>query len=207
MKAHLGNPAMAHILDQGPEWKRVRSFFQTDLLSPQAARQYIPAIAETTKYASQGVVNYKNDLNTFMEDASFDMFSSLTLGSHTRITDPHTETDPRDIQFCRAVKKGLTGNTLMTQDPKEMVLGKYMGITTTKYKEFQQHWVDALEIATEKIQAFLEKRKNGTLNQDEQHSYLQQALNRLEEQHGVDNPITEDECVQLVKGLLGASVE
>lgn len=54
-----GHAAAAKIFDQGPEWKRVRSFFQTDLLSPQAAKHYVPSIAEVTQYASQGVVHYR----------------------------------------------------------------------------------------------------------------------------------------------------
>jgi CMP-N-acetylneuraminic acid synthetase len=51
----LGYQAAAAILDQGQEWKRVRTFFQTDLLSPKAAKQYVPAIAEAAKAAGAEV--------------------------------------------------------------------------------------------------------------------------------------------------------
>lgn len=207
-----GNHAAARIIDQGPEWKRVRSFFQTDLLSPQAARQYVPAIVEAVQYASRGVTQYsssnnnnnnKNNLNTFCEDASFDMFSSLSMGAHTRITDPDVDADPLDIQFCRAVKRGLSGNTVLTQDPKELILGKMLNIETAYYKQFKADWDEAIGIATLKVDAFLDKKQKGTLTEVEKNSYLHQALQRQEE-HG---SVTQDECCQLVKGLLGASVE
>jgi hypothetical protein len=203
----LGNAAGAAILDQGPKWKRVRTFFQTDLLSPQKARQYVPAISEATRYASQGVVKYdSNDLNTFMEDASFDMFASLSLGTHTRITDPNFEADPQDVRFCRLVKQGLTGNTVLTQDVKEMLLGKVLGLKTAKYKEVEKIWIEAFAIANEKINFFLERRQNGTQTEMERNSYLQQALDRSEDENGKSD-VTVEECCELVKGLLGASVE
>ena len=200
-----GNYAAARILDHGPEWKRVRSFFQSDLLSPQSARQYVPAIAEVAQYASQGVQEYakNDDLNTFLEDASFDMFSSLTLGCHTRITDPNATADPSDVQFCRGAKKGLTGNTVLTQDLKEMFLGKVLGMKTTFYKEFEQTWSEVFAIAEQKVALFLERRQKGILNETEKKSYLYQALERQEE-HG---SVTQEECLQLVQGLLAASVE
>lgn len=198
-----GNHAAARIMDQGPEWKRIRSFFQTDLLSPQSARQCTPAIAEAAQHASQGVVQYENDLNTFFEDSSFDMFSSLTLGSHAHITDPSVPATPSDVRFCRVVKQGLTGSTTLMLDLKEMVLGKVLGIKTSFFKQFEELWVEAFEIAQQKVEVFLEKRANGTLTEAEKNSHLFQALERQEE----NGTVTQDECVQLVKGLLGASVE
>jgi cytochrome P450 len=200
-----GHAAAAKIFDQGPEWKRVRTFFQTDLLSPQAAKQYVPSIAEVTQYASQGVTKYDtNDLNTFMEDASFDMFSSLTLGTHTRITDPNFEADPQDVKFCRLVKNGLTGSNVLTQDVTEMMMGRFLGMRTSKYKQVEGYWKEALAIASQKIDVFLKRRKEGIQTEMEKNSYLQQALDRLE----VDGAeVTIEECCQIVRGLLGASVE
>jgi hypothetical protein len=204
MEEH-GNEAAAKIFDQGPEWKRIRTFFQADLLSPQSAKQYIPSIAQVTRYASQGVVKYKNsDLNTYMEDASFDMFSSLTLGTHTRITDPNFEANLQDVKFCRLVKNGLTGSNVLTQNVTEMVMGRFLGIRTAKYKEVEQYWKEALEIASQKIDEFLKRREAGTQTDMEKNSYLQQALDRLE-LDGSD--VSVKECCQLVNGLLGASVE
>lgn len=145
-----------------------------------------------------------SDLNTYMEDASFDMFSSLTLGVHTRITDPNFETDPQDSKFCRLVKNGLSGSNILTQDVSEMFKGKILGLRTAKYKEVEEFWREALAIASEKIEVFLNRREAGTQTEMEKNSYLQQALDRLE-LDGHD--VSKEECCQLVKGLLGASVE
>ena len=209
-----GNHAAAHIIDQGPKWKRVRSFFQQDLLSPAAARQYVPAISESTRYASKGIIKYsnRNDLNTFFEDASFDMFSSLTLGSQTHITDPNVEADVDDVLFCRSVKTVLTQNMTLTQDPYQLIVGKMIGINTSFYTTWTKQWDVAMDIATKKVNKFLEKRSNGSLTDQERHSYLGQALDRQQEQQHKEQQeqeqaITQDECCQLVKGLLGASVE
>jgi len=200
-----GNYAAARILDHGPEWKRVRGFFQSDLLSPQSARQYVPAIAEVARYASRGVVEYadNNDLNTFLEDASFDMFSGLTLGSHTRITDPDFTATPSDVRFCRLAKQGLTANTVLTQDIKEMFLGKVCGIKTAFYKDFEQTWIEVFEIAKQKVGLFIERREKGILNDTETQCYFNQALERQAE-HGA---VTKEECAQLIQGLLAASVD
>jgi hypothetical protein len=67
-------------------------------------------------------------------------------------------------------------------------------------------WIEAFAIANEKINFFLERRQNGTQTEMERNSYLQQALDRSEDENGKSD-VTVEECCELVKGLLGASVE
>lgn len=62
------------------------------------------------------------------------MFASLTLGSHTRITDASFDTDKADLRLCRSAKAGRTANTTLTQNPKELIGGE-MGIKSKFYKE------------------------------------------------------------------------
>ncbi len=62
------------------EWKRIRTFFQKDLLHPESARGYIPAIIRAAKLASKGAPAYKNDMNTFLAYSAFDLFSAVMFG-------------------------------------------------------------------------------------------------------------------------------
>jgi cytochrome P450 len=92
---------VAAILEHGPEWKRIRSFLQTDLLSPQSAARYIPGIIRAAEYASKGAAANEDDLKFYLNEASFDMFSMILLGDLPRIADPSTESQPDDVRFCR----------------------------------------------------------------------------------------------------------
>jgi cytochrome P450 len=91
------------LLQHGPEWKRIRSFLQSDLLSPQSAARYIPGIIRAAEYASKGAASNESKIKFYLNEASFDMFSMILLGDLPRIADPSTESRPDDVRFCRSV--------------------------------------------------------------------------------------------------------
>jgi hypothetical protein len=62
------------ILGHGEEWKLIRNFMQKDLLGPAAAKRYIPNIAKACKYISKGIEHRGDDMNLYLNEASFDMF-------------------------------------------------------------------------------------------------------------------------------------
>jgi hypothetical protein len=72
------------IMGHGEEWRRIRSFMQTDLLAPKSANRYLPGILKATKYCSHGLPKHKHDVNHFLQLASFDMFCSVLLGARSR---------------------------------------------------------------------------------------------------------------------------
>ena len=68
------NQRVGGIIDHGPEWLRMRRFLQSDLLSPQAAARYVPAILEAAHFASKGAPAFaqQNKMNEYLNLARYD---------------------------------------------------------------------------------------------------------------------------------------
>jgi cytochrome P450 len=195
------------IMSVGPEWKRIRSFLQSDLLSPQSAARYIPGIIKAAEHASKGAVSRQHDFKQYLNDCSFDMFSMILLGDLPRIADPLSESKPEDITFCRAVAKALGLNSKINRDIKSLLLLK-AGIKSSMYKDFSSTWTNALDLAGTKIDEVLAKREAGTLSKEETDSYLNQAMDRqIAEAHSSKDPVTVEEVKLIAKALLSASVD
>jgi cytochrome P450 len=195
------------LMQHGPEWKRIRSFLQTDLLSPQSAARYMPGIIRAAEYASKGAASNESNLKLYLNEASFDMFSMILLGDLPRIADPSTESQPDDVRFCRSVAKALSLNSTLNSDVKSILLNK-MGIKSSLYKEFADNWREALSLAEQKIDQVVEKRNAGTLTKEEADSYLNQAMDRqIAEAGNGDDPVTVEEVKAIAKALLSASVD
>ncbi|KAL9179789.1 hypothetical protein ACHAXT_007759 [Thalassiosira profunda] len=75
---------------RGKTWKRLRTFLQTDLLSPQAAAGYVPIMVEAAKLASKGAPASVDDLNAYTNRCSFDMFYSLSTETWHRLRTQQT---------------------------------------------------------------------------------------------------------------------
>lgn len=198
---------VASIMEHGPEWKRIRSFLQTDLLSPHSAARYMPGIIRAAEYASKGAAANEDDLKFYLNEVSFDMFSMILLGGLPRISDPSTESPPDDIRFCRCVAKALSMNNTLNRDIKSVLLKK-VGIKSSAYKEFAANMGEALALAEKKIDKVLEKRSAGTLSNEEADSYLNQAMDRqIAEANSSDDPVTVGEVKNIAKALFSASVD
>ena len=61
---------------RGQTWKRLPTFLQMDLLSPQAAAGYVPRMVEAAQMASPGAPASASDLNAYTNRCSFDLFRS-----------------------------------------------------------------------------------------------------------------------------------
>lgn len=78
------------LFGRGEEWQRVRRFFQTDLLHPEAARGYVPGIIEAAERASRGAkaaasLRASGDdaaLNLYLSRSAFDMFSTMVSSAN-----------------------------------------------------------------------------------------------------------------------------
>lgn len=210
------NMAVGGLVRNGPEWKRMRRFVQSDLLSPQAAQRYIPAILEAAQFASQGAPQFAadNNLNEYLNLASFDMFTNVMLGNLPKVSNPATATE-EDRAFCHHVAAALRISSVMSSSVKEAVLNNMLNIPTKLYKEFESHWDVAQTIAAKRVQDLLDRRTAGgtsSLKPLEQDSYAHQAFTRQAsaEHNSPDDTamyVTQDEAKTVVGGLISAGVD
>ena len=75
-----GSSAGLALFTQGEKLQRIRRFMQTDLLSPSAARGYIPGMFRACQIASQGAPSHAKNINDYTAFCSFDMFWSIVFG-------------------------------------------------------------------------------------------------------------------------------
>ena len=165
---------------QGENWKRIRTFMQTDLLHPTAARGYTSGIIEAAELASKGAPASASDLNSFFERCAFDMFSTVMFGDLMEVADPNTPTDPEDVEFVRAAKVGLGTGVKVSRSLKDALIVKTLGLETEQYKLMKDNLDICWKIGSGKIQRFMEKREKGELNEREKNSYLYRALERYD---------------------------
>jgi hypothetical protein len=146
------------LLERGAEWKRVRSFMQTDLLHPESARGYVPGMIRAAELASAGACASRKAINEYLGRCAFDLFTTIMFGELTEVADPTTPTDPQNVKFAAEAAAGLGASVQMLFDPYELRMHK-LGVTTTKcqycFAAFDATW----EIAQAKIDSFCERRE------------------------------------------------
>jgi len=199
------------LFENGPEWKRLRNFMQTDLLHPDAARGYVPGLVKAAQLASKGAKaaaeSTKEDggaLNGYLARCSFDMFSTVMFGELTEVADPTTPTDPINEEFVTNTTLGLSSSINMLFSPYESFLNNTLGMTTkqcqTCLDAFDVTWV----IGQDKIESFMQRKANGTLSDRERNSYLYRALDRQQEP---DSQVTVKEAQEMASSGLFAAVD
>jgi len=166
---------------QGETWRTFRTFLQSDLLSPQAAKGYVPGVIEAAEVASKGASHYSDDLNNYLNLCAFDMFQTIMFGEFTKIADPNTPTDPVNEEF---VTNSVLSLNLMVRHitDKSEVLKASIGYTTPSYTKFEGAMDIVNKIANQKILAFKEKWERGELNENEKASYFARAFERQKQE-------------------------
>uniref|UniRef100_A0A7R9WI71 Cytochrome P450 n=1 Tax=Pseudictyota dubia TaxID=2749911 RepID=A0A7R9WI71_9STRA len=190
-------------MGRGDTWRRLRTFLQTDLLSPQAARGYVPGVAEAAAIASRGANSYRENLNDFFNYAAFDMFTSVFFGQLTRTADPEAPTSAEDDEFCRVAVESLNLLIAQLMDKTQLPLHK-MGVETEAYRKYVEAQDAVNRIAREKISRFTERHEAGELDEFEKASYLARAIDRLKAD---DCAVTAEEFEDICVLLLNASVD
>ena len=188
-------------MGRGETWKRLRNFLQTDMLSPQAAKGYIPGMVEAAELASKGAPASCSDLNAYTNRCSFDLFCSLMLGELTMMADPNTGKNPENVEFCNAACRGMEAMMAQMISPFQLVLFN-MGIKTSLYKDMATALNKTMEISGKKYDAF--RKKSGSLSEREQNSYLARAIER---QAAQDSTVSEQELRQLIDISLMAAID
>ena len=188
---------------RGATWKRLRTFLQTDLLSPQAAAGYVPIMAEAARLASRGAPASSDHLNAYTNRCSFDLFNSLMFGQLTKMADPDTGHDEDNIAFCQASVRGMEAMLAQLTSPVQLPLFK-MGIRTKLYKDMASNMAVAFGIANEKVASFRARCDAGGLNGAEKISYLGRAIER---QRDPSSNISEQDLVELINVSLVAAID
>lgn len=192
----------------GATWKRLRTFMQTDLLSPISSKKYIPGMLQAAASASKGAPTGAADMKTYTALCSFDMFSSVLYGQLTHLANDATPSDPDHAAFCQHVIN-LTDLLipLSTIDQYEIFMGKFFNIETKMYKEFAASFQAADELSRKFATSFEGKMEKGELNEYEQNSYFGHAVERQTEGNKDGTTVSIDEMRELCNFGLLASVD
>ena len=78
------------LFDKGEGWKRHRTFLQTGMLDPIAAKGFLPGIVLAAESASSVAPLHAHDVNEYLNYTAFDMFCSFMFGKQVR----------EAMQFC-----------------------------------------------------------------------------------------------------------
>jgi cytochrome P450 len=191
---------------RGDDWKSIRNFLQTDLLSPQSAAGYIPGVIIAVELASKGAPQSQNDLNSYLNRCAFDMFCSVMFGELVRVADPSTPTEPKNLEFIENAVRFLNISTEMLLNPYETIVGNGMNFKTKMYKEFEICADVVFDISREKIRQFQKLYNQDKLDELQKQSYLANALRRRAELSDSDI-VTEEMMIDICTVLLTASVD
>ena len=123
-----------------------------------------------------------DNLDQYLNRASFYMFNSILIGAFPRITDPDTDSDPVDIEFSYQIAHVISTGLGMKRSVKLTLLHK-LGIKSSECKNLYKEWAKAIEYPLNKYDELERKRAEGSLTPSEEASYWNQALNRLEEEN------------------------
>ena len=187
---------------RGETWKRIRTFMQTDMLSPQSANGYIPIMAEAATLASRGAPASSKDLNGFANRCSFDLFTAMMFGSLSKMADPQTGHDQENIEFCNAAVNGMDKMLKQMTSPWNLILFR-MGIKTGMYHEMAQSFATAFDIAEKKYREFRKRNDANELTEAEKSSYLYRAIFRQLE----DESVREEELADIIRVALTAAID
>ncbi len=72
------------LFDKGEGWKRHRTFLQTGMLDPVAAKGFLPGIVLAAESASSVAPLHAQDVNEYLNYTAFDMFCSFMFGKQVR---------------------------------------------------------------------------------------------------------------------------
>jgi cytochrome P450 len=171
------------LLDVGERWKKHRLFLQSGMLDPQAAKGFIPGIAQAAASASKGAPYHTDDLLRYLNYCAFDMFTSFMFGDLTEAAsgiETKDEESKDNLKFCKAAVAVMDHVTPMVRSPYQLVMHK-MGIKTKAYKEWKAQWDIVRVFGKKKLEAFMKRYEKDELTELERLSYFANALRRFEE--------------------------
>ena len=185
---------------RGETWKRLRTFLQTDLLSPQSAKRYISCMVKAAQIASQAAPSSVDDLNNYLNQCAFDMFHSLMYGELTNTANiKHAK--PENVAFCNDAVEGMSKMVFQISQPYETIMGYMLGMKTSTYKEMCKAWDRISKASNLKYKGFRERFENDYegLTDLEKDSYIAHAIVRQKES---SDGFTEEELSEVAKVIV-----
>ena len=181
----------------GPEWKRVRNFMQKDLLAPQSAREYLPAMLRAAAKASPRASAWaeQNQIQRFLNFCAMDLFNGIHFGDHTEMSDDDYE------EFCVAAVDGLGQGVALNRDPWTR-LAMTLGITTSATSKVFANLDKVHEISQRRQKQVLDRLESGHLTDLDRESYFYKSLQRQD-----DSDLSLDEMLEIGVMIMMASVD
>jgi len=184
------------LMTRGPEWKRIRSFIQKDLLAPASARAYLPGILKGAAMASpKAPTTEGGDIVRFLNYAAFDMFSFVLFGGGEGMSDDDYET------FCASAVDGLSELFDIMRSPWQN-LARLVGVETSRQRVFMQHMDTLDDIARRRLGGFKEQIEKGNLSAEERNSYYYKLMERQPE-----SDVSEEEMIESAVMIMIAAVD
>ena len=196
---------LANFFTRDENWKKLRRFMQTDLLSPQAAKGYVPGMVEAAQLASKGIDKNTSDLSSFMARVSFDLFSSVIFGELTNLA-AGTDKDATNVEFCEASQNALECLFPIMMSVSSLPLKK-LGIKTSKYQYMERELLRSRELAFAKVQNFRERKQRGQLTERELASYASLSIDRQLAARGTDESVSDQEVSEIIVLALSAAID
>ena len=187
---------VAEFYGRGEGWKRYRSFLQKDLLAPQAAREYLPAILEGAQRASAKAPTDGSDFNRYLNRCALDMFGMVLFGNYRN----DTTADEYEL-FCQSAVYSLSETMKLKRTP-HFIVAMNLGIPTERINRLYKNLDIILDIGSRRITNFRKRYEEGSLDEKERVSYLARAIERQRE-----SDLSEDEAVYVCTLLLLAAVD
>jgi len=199
------------LFDHGDQWKRLRTFLQTGMLDPRAARRFIPGIVEAADQASKVAPAHANDVNEYLNYTAFDMFCSFMFGTQMQTTSTVVSTDSEvrakneeNERFVTAALGVFDKTNRMNLKPIEHIVAKYFPFyKTSLYRDFLNDWNTVREVGLKKIDDFIERYDRDELDEMERASYLAGAIERQRK----TNEVTKEEMSELCLVALFVGVD
>jgi len=199
------------LFDHGDGWKRQRTFLQTGMLDPRAARGFIPGIVTAAEQASQVAPAHANDINEYLNYTAFDMFCSFMFGAQMRTASTVVSPDPvvreqneENERFVTAALGVFEKTSQLNMLPTEFLKSTYLpSMKSSMYLEFEKEWDTVREVGLKKIHDFIDRYDRDELDEMERASYLAGAIERQRE----TEEVTQDEMVELCLTSLFVGVD
>lgn len=189
------------LLGSDHEWRSYRNIIQKDLLSPSAARGYMPAIARACEYSSEMMEKNADQINVWSAWASFDIFCSVFFGRFFKTSAMDETSDQRGLSICHGMEKSSETMWKMMMNPLEPLADKF-DIVTPNARQMSEGFTLARTHGKTMVEEFMEREAAGKLDKYEKKSYLYGMIQRQKA-----GTVSVDETVELCTLLLSAAVD
>jgi cytochrome P450 len=191
---------MSDLLKNGVPWRDIRIKLQPDILSPQAAESYLPALTEVARQATKAFPFIADKPHEFTSRVAFDMFTASILGKSRGMLNPE-EAFKEDLDFMVNSAVCMQTAGLLALSPLQIALQNY--VKTKEYRTFEQAtdmvYKRSVELVHEAVLDIAKREEEIETENVRSTSYLQRLI-----QSGA---LTTSDAGAEVAGLLIAAVD